>query len=168
MRERHRPAAQIDRRRKELSDLEIAKADTGPDNVHNGVNRADLVKMNLIERGVVCLRLGSAQSTEDEHGPFPDLVAQRARLNQTLNLREAAMVVVVMMMIMPVMARLLRQYHLEVRSPQTFPHDRFGTQFVPRQIQLLKLGTEVIEREAHVEECTQNHVSRDAVKGVEK
>ena len=57
----HRAAADVDGGNVDLLDAQQVQRNAGPDDIGNGIHRADFVKVNLFDRDAVDLRFGLAQ-----------------------------------------------------------------------------------------------------------
>ncbi len=79
MRTLHGSAPHIQRRTNKLLDTESTEPDCGADDVDDSVSRADLVKVNLLQRNVVNLGLGCAQRQKDLAGQLLGALMKRRR-----------------------------------------------------------------------------------------
>ena len=63
-------ASHIQRRASKCLNAEEMEAETGPNNVHDGIYRANFMKVNLFERDVVNAGFSFAQLRENRGGAF--------------------------------------------------------------------------------------------------
>ena len=91
MRTLYGSAANVQRRTHPLVDAERFGSDRGADNIDHRIDGADLVKMNSLDRSVVNLGFGRAQSLEDANRSRLCLASPIAAFSNNLpNLVQAA------------------------------------------------------------------------------
>ena len=85
------PAADVERRRDDVVDAEPLHREDDADDVDDGVERTDLVEMDLFDRHVVDRRFGLAEPLEERHRSRFALWAQRGMPDQVRDFTKRSM-----------------------------------------------------------------------------
>jgi uncharacterized membrane protein YuzA (DUF378 family) len=102
----HKSASHVDRRTAPLRQAQRSRAHRRADDVHNGIHRADFMKVHLLRRDAMYLALGLSQQFEGAQRDLLRGIADRRPRNQCANLRPAAAVDVAVTMFMRVFMRM--------------------------------------------------------------
>ena len=105
-----------------LPDVEVHNAGRGRDDIDDGIDRADLMKVDLVDRDVVDLRLGGAKQLKSANSKRLDRGAQGSGLDQPTNdSKRAAMAMLMLVALLLVrmrMAGLVQVLRLDLRRHQ--------------------------------------------------
>src|SRR5256885_12121569 len=84
-------AADVQRRAYPFVDAQSFRANRGADNIHNGVNRADFVEMDLLDVSVVNLGFRHSQGFKDLYSPIFRRLADARGMDDLADFLQPAM-----------------------------------------------------------------------------
>ncbi len=141
----------------DFADIKIIEADGYADDVDDGVDRPDLVKMNPFDGNPVHRPFRLGQTAEDPLGPLPDGSGKGTRIDHGHDITIMTVWLVVC------------NCDIKTETPhplaQTFL--RFEPVAPPRQGELCQFASQVLQRQAEIKEGGNGHVAGDPGGAVE-
>jgi hypothetical protein len=177
------PAGAFDDRRSEHPRLaEQLQRDGRANNVHDGIHRADFVKVNLIRRQAVNFSLGFRNALKDGDGFLFHPRGKFAARDESFDFRKIPLLLVPMMvmvvvrmfvpMVMAVIVRvfvvmLLREVDIKLHAGDGGFLSARDVQVVAIEFEFLQLVFEFARVHAEIEQGGDEHVAGDAAENVE-
>ena len=147
-------AANVQRRTGELLDAERFKSDARADDVHDGVDCANFVEMNLFDGDIVDRGFRFAEFAENRCSLIADL---RRKFRLLQNVENGAK---------RTMLALVFGLHFHVGGRHAVLPDFFGRNFPSGNFEAAQLLAQVIERNSSVNQGAERHVAADPAKTV--
>src|SRR5882757_7780612 len=147
-------AADVQGRAGELLDAKGFKSDAGADDVHDGVDRANFVKMNFFDGHVVNGGFSLAEFAKNCGGLLANSRRELRFLQNVENGAERTMFALVFGL------------HFYVRGRHAVLPDFFGRDFPAGNIESAQLFAQVVERNSSVNQSAERHVAADPAKTV--
>jgi hypothetical protein len=151
-----RPAPDVHRRRRETLDAQKLEPDARAHDIHDCVNRADLMKVYTLDWNVVDARLGLRKPRENLQRAVFDSVAETRAAYYFLNIRKMTM-----------MMLLSRQTNDGACGADTGAVNFLEARLVAFNVEKLKLLRERALLYSRADQCAERHIAADACEAVE-
>jgi hypothetical protein len=141
--------------------VKVLKGDHCSDNVDNGINRADFMKMNLCGLFAMHCRLSLCQPLKNRNTAFFNACAEFAAADHLFNINKGAMMVI--------MARsfLFRgDYNPQAPAGYAMTHGRPDLKTIVAQRKLIQLRNQMPSGHSQINQGRKGHIATDTAKTV--
>ena len=99
---------------------QVIQADSGRHNIHDGIDSADFVEVDLIDRKVVCFRFCFRNEHENLLCDFTGMIRHGSAVNDRHDIRQIAVFMMVVMAMNVVMIMMMALFAMEMRAVMFF------------------------------------------------
>jgi hypothetical protein len=147
--------ADVDRPDQDLVDAQVVETEHRADDVGDGVGCSHLVEVHPLRVDAVDLRFGLGEAEEDVHRPPFDLLREAARLDERHDVLEVAVLV------------LCRVVHHDASGADAVAPLGGAAEAQTLDPQGIQRALKLFQREADVDQSTEQHIAADAAEGVD-